>query len=190
MATRLVIIDNNDSFTYNLVQTVARYNCRAVVRSHYSFALAEAKDFDKIIFSPGPGTPDEYPIMAQILEQYEQSKSILGVCLGHQAIAMHYGASITNLAGVYHGQRRRIDILDTAEPLFAGLPSSTAVGLYHSWAVVPGKFPNDLRITSVSEDGIIMSLAHTRYDIRGVQFHPESIITDLGQQMLANWLKH
>ncbi len=188
MAIRLVIIDNNDSFTYNLVQTLARYNCRAIVRPHYSFAPEEAALFDKIIFSPGPGTPAEYPVMEQILSHYDQSKSILGVCLGHQAIALHYGARIHNLTDVYHGQRRHIDILDTADPLFAGLPATVPVGLYHSWAVAAEGFPGSLRITSVSENGIIMSLAHTRYDVRGVQFHPESVITDSGSRMLANWL--
>lgn len=187
---QLVLIDNNDSFTYNIVQTLARYGCRATVRAHSSFTIEEAAHYDKIIFSPGPGTPDEYPIMAALLEHYGSTKSILGVCLGHQAIAMYYGARLINLASVYHGQRRCIDILDSSDTLFSGIASGTPVGLYHSWAVAPESVPEHLRITSVSEDGIVMSIAHSQYDIRGVQFHPESIITDEGHRMLANWLAH
>lgn len=189
MPVRVLLIDNNDSFTYNVLQTAAHYRrCTVEVRMHDSMAAEDAAAYDKIILSPGPGTPDEYPIMAQVLSRFAATKSILGICLGHQAIALHYGGSLVNLAQVYHGQRRNIEILDADEPLFAGLPPTTPVGLYHSWAVTHDDIPDCLRITSVSENGVVMSLAHTRYDVRGVQFHPESIITDHGRRMLGNWL--
>lgn len=188
MISNVLLIDNYDSFTYNLVQVIQQNTpCTVQVVPHDQATIERVGQYEKIVFSPGPGTPEEYPILYRILAQYGASKSILGVCLGHQAIGQHYGGELMQLQNVYHGQRRAIAIRH-ADPLFAGLPTVTNVGLYHSWAVAHESFPTCLRITSVSEDGIIMSLAHRQLDVRGVQFHPESIITEHGAHLLKNWL--
>lgn len=188
MDVSVLIIDNNDSFTYNLVQVLGRHQCTVEVRAHDRMNADDAEAYDRIVFSPGPGIPDEYPIIKEVLRRYERSKRMLGVCLGHQAIGEYYGARLVNLDTVYHGQRKTVSVLPPADPLFEGLPATLPVGLYHSWAVAGDSIPDCLRATSVSEDGIIMSLAHCRYDIRGVQFHPESIMSDHGSRLLANWL--
>lgn len=188
MALSVLIIDNEDSFTYNLVQVLGRQECTIQVYTHNRIDAADAEAYDRIIFSPGPGLPDEYPIMKEILRRYERTKRILGVCLGHQAIGEYYGGRLINLENVYHGQRKAASVLSPADRLFANIPSTLPVGLYHSWAIDSDSFPDSLRITSLSEDGVIMSLAHRTYDIRGVQFHPESIMTDDGERLLANWL--
>lgn len=188
MALNVLIIDNEDSFTYNLVQVLGRQECTIHVCRHNRMDAEQVGAYDKIIFSPGPGLPDEYPIMKEVLRRYERTKSILGVCLGHQAIGEYYGGQLINLENVYHGQRKTAHVLSPADCLFANLPTAVPVGLYHSWAIASDSFPNDLRVTSVSEDGVIMSLAHRLYDVRGVQFHPESIMTDEGERLLANWL--
>lgn len=188
MALSVLIIDNEDSFTYNLVQVLGRQECTIQVCTHNQMEAADAATYDRIIFSPGPGLPDEYPIMKEILRRYERTKRILGVCLGHQAIGEYYGGRLINLENVYHGQRKTASVLSPVDRLFADIPTTLPVGLYHSWAIDSDGFPDSLRVTSLSEDGVIMSLAHRTYDIRGVQFHPESIMTDDGEQLLANWL--
>lgn len=188
MVPNVLLIDNYDSFTYNLVQVIQQntlYTVRVV--PHDQATIEHVGQYDKIVFSPGPGTPEEYPILHHILMEYGTTKSILGVCLGHQAIGQYYGGNLEQLQNVYHGQRRAI-ALQYTDPLFAGLPTTTHVGLYHSWAVAHAGFPTCLRITSVSEDGIIMSLAHCQFDVRGVQFHPESVMTEHGVHLLKNWL--
>jgi anthranilate synthase component 2 len=151
--------------------------------------LDEVAKFDKIIFSPGPDIPKQGDIMWQILDRYKNEKSVLGVCLGMQAIGMYFGAKLTNLQKVFHGVTRQIEILDTNELLYKNIESPFTGGLYHSWIVEESGFPQELKITSKSEYGIISSLRHLKYDISGVQFHPESVMTPMGERMIENWLK-
>jgi anthranilate synthase component 2 len=186
---RLLIVDNYDSFTYNLCQSMREAGCGdiTVIKNDQVDLLAVA-DFDKIVFSPGPGIPSEVPIMAAILDRYQQSKSILGVCLGHQAIGCFYGAQLINLSQPFHGISSALTIIDTDELIIRGLPSDSAVGRYHSWVIDEATLPHCLKVTSKSEDGCIMSVAHEQYDIRGVQFHPESYISASGVPLLKNWL--
>lgn len=183
---RVLLVDNNDSFTYNLVQMV-RETARAIctVVPHNKIRLEEVAAFDKIIFSPGPGLPDEFPAMFDILKEHSSTRAILGVCLGHQAIAQHYGGTLVNLPAPLHGSRQKLSITKQLG-LVAGLPEETYVGLYHSWAVqsVPASFD----VTSQTSDGLIMSMVHRELDIQGVQFHPESYMSSHGQQMIASWL--
>jgi anthranilate synthase component II len=183
---RVLLVDNNDSFTYNLVQIVreaSRAECTVV--PHNKIRLEEVAAFDKIIFSPGPGLPEEFPAMFDILRAYARSKSILGVCLGHQAIAQYFGGSLINLSSPLHGIRQKLNIISRAG-LLAGLSEYTYVGQYHSWAV--DKVPQEFEVTSLTPDGLIMSMIHRDLDIQGVQFHPESYMTSHGQKMIETWL--
>ena len=186
---KLLIIDNFDSFTYNLVQIVeqlviAEYS----VMTHDKVNLGEADRFDKILLTPGPGLPNEHPIMEKVIKRYSASKSILGVCLGHQAIGQAFGGDLFKQNTVSHGITKKVTFSDPEEYLFKGLPAEINVGLYHSWAVSNTNFPDELKITAVSEDGVIMALSHKHHDVKGVQFHPESIMTQLGKQIIHNWL--
>jgi anthranilate synthase component 2 len=186
---KLIIIDNFDSFTYNIVQIIEQLSSvKYSVVKHDQLNIDEVIQFDKILFTPGPGLPEEHPIMGKVIKQYSASKSILGICLGHQAIGQSFGGELTKQNIVSHGITKKIIITDPSEYLFQGLPIEMNVGLYHSWAVSPKNFPDELKITAVSEDGIIMALAHKHYDVRGVQFHPESIMTPFGKHILTNWL--
>jgi len=186
---KLLIIDNFDSFTYNLVQIVEELEIAEYsIVTHDRVNLSEVDRFDKILLTPGPGLPNEHPIMEQVIKRYSASKSILGVCLGHQAIGQAFGAELIKQSVVSHGIAKKIIITDPSEYLFQGLKGEIDVGLYHSWAVSPKNFPDVLKITAVSEDGIIMALAHKHYEVRGVQFHPESIMTPQGKDILKNWL--
>jgi len=144
--------------------------------------------FDKVIFSPGPGLPEEQPAMFEILRHYSLSKPILGICLGLQAIALFYGGELFNMPKVVHGQPRSLDILSPQHYLFKDIPQGMQAGLYHSWAVSEASLPSCLEITARSEDGIIMGLAHRQNDVCGLQFHPESVITSLGQRLMDNWI--
>ena len=185
----VLLIDNNDSFTYNLAESLR--SCSKV-----SFKIIKAgtvdtekiRSFDKILISPGPGIPEEHPIISAILEEYGKSKSIFGVCLGHQAIALHFGAQLINLDRVRHGEVTAVSILSAGNRLFSGVPDPFPAGLYHSWAVGRDNLPESLGITATSPDGIIMALEHRSLDIRGVQFHPESVMTPHGQRIIENWL--
>jgi anthranilate synthase component 2 len=186
---KLIIIDNFDSFTYNIVQIIEQLSSvKYSVVKHDQLNIDEVIQFDKILFTPGPGLPEEHPIMGKVIKQYSASKSILGICLGHQAIGQSFGGELTKQNVLSHGITKKIIITDPSEYLFQGLPPEMNVGLYHSWAVSPINFPDELKITAVSEDGIIMALAHKHYDVRGVQFHPESIMTPFGKHILTNWL--
>jgi len=186
---KLLIIDNFDSFTYNIVQIIEQLSSSEYsVVKHDQVRLDEVKLYDKILFTPGPGLPDEHPIMEKVIKEYSASKSILGICFGHQAIGQSFGAELTKQKMVSHGITKKIIIKDPSEYLFHGLPNEINVGLYHSWAVSQNNFPDELKITAASEDGIIMALTHKHYDVRGVQFHPESIMTAFGEQILRNWL--
>ena len=187
---QLLIIDNYDSFTFNLVQLVAESKlCNYKVVKNDKITLKQVDKYDKILISPGPGLPTETQNLMQIIDKYCTTKSILGVCLGHQAIAEFFGAKLYNLKQVYHGLKANITITTKNEYIFAGLPKNIKVGLYHSWAVSQELFPQSLSITAVSGDNIIMAISHKKYDVKGIQFHPESIMTDFGKQIIENFLR-
>lgn len=186
---KVLIIDNFDSFTFNLAQLIEK-----TVGTNYCIIKNDSKkidvhEFHKIIFSPGPGIPkEEAGLMQYILSNYQKTKSILGICLGHQAIAEFYGAKLINLTKVYHGIQSHIKLINKQESLFKNLPPIIKGGLYHSWGVCNSNFPECLKITTISADGIIMGVSHKIYDIKGLQFHPESIMTDYGEMIIRNWL--
>ena len=186
---RILVFDNYDSFTYNLVHAVKKLGYSNVeVYRNDQIALEEIDRYDKIILSPGPGVPSESGILLEVIRRYAPTKSILGVCLGEQAIAEAFGGTLFNLTEVYHGVTSMVDVLEE-DVLFNGLPKQLEVGRYHSWAVEKNSLPECLSITAVDEEGMIMALAHKTYDVRGVQFHPESVLTPDGEKMLKNWLE-
>jgi anthranilate synthase component II len=187
--TRILVFDNYDSFTYNLVHLVEKIgpNKVAVVRND-RIPLEAVKAYDKIILSPGPGVPGEAGLLLPLIKEYAASKSILGVCLGHQAIGEAFGGSLVNLSTVYHGVATPVRVLKGGG-LFEGVPETLDVGRYHSWVVSEEGFPADLEVTARDGKDYIMGLRHRRFDVQGVQFHPESVLTPLGEQILANWLK-
>ncbi|OWP86477.1 aminodeoxychorismate/anthranilate synthase component II [Flavobacterium covae] len=184
----IAVIDNYDSFTYNLVHYLEDLDCAVTVYRNDEFELAELEKFDKILLSPGPGIPDEAGLLKQVIEKYAPTKSILGVCLGQQAIGEVFGGQLTNLEKVYHGVATKVKLTNPDEVLFRDLPAEFEVGRYHSWVVANENFPAVLEVTSVDENGQIMSLKHKSYDVRGVQYHPESVLTPLGKKILENWV--
>ena len=187
---KILIIDNYDSFTYNLAQIIEESTlCDFTIKQIDKINTDEVDKYDKIMFSPGPGLPSENILMYEIIDRYKKSKSILGVCLGHQAIAEYFGGTLYNLKKVYHGIKQRIEIIDKDDYLFNNIPNEFYVGLYHSWTVLPDNFPDCLKLTAISSDNIIMALSHKIFDIKGIQFHPESIMTDYGKQLINNWIK-
>ncbi len=187
---KLLVFDNYDSFTYNIVQLLREAGADdiTVVRND-RIALEAVGRFDKIILSPGPGIPSEAGILLPLIREYAPSKSIFGVCLGEQAIGETFGASLKNLTDVYHGIASRIRIT-APDPLFAGVPTELNAGRYHSWIVSRDGLPDELQITAEDEAGQIMALAHRRYDVRGVQFHPESVLTPDGRKMIEKLVKN
>lgn len=185
---KIVVIDNYDSFTYNLVHYLEDLDCDVTVFRNDEFYIDELKPFDKILLSPGPGIPDEAGLLKEVIKTYAPSKSILGVCLGQQAIGEVFGGSLTNLEKVYHGVATKVSITVPDEALFNGLAKEIEVGRYHSWVVSKDGFPEVLEITSVDDNGEIMSLRHKTYDVRGVQYHPESVLTPEGKKILRNWV--
>jgi len=186
---RVLIIDNYDSFTYNLAQVVEQCGVSDFnIMKTDALDMKKAGDYPKILISPGPGLPKDYPNLFSLLDLYSSSKSILGVCLGHQAIAEFFGAKLFNLNEVYHGVTKKIQILKKDDYLFRNIPDAFEGGLYHSWAVSEQDFPQELVVTSKAEDGIIMSISHQILDVKGIQFHPESIMTDYGTAIIRNWL--
>ena len=188
MSKKILVIDNYDSFVYNLVHYLEDLDCEVVVKRNDRLSLTEVEGFEKILLSPGPGIPDEAGLLKEIIKTYAGSKSIFGVCLGQQAIGEVFGGSLTNLNEVYHGVATQVTLTVTDELLFQGLESNFEVGRYHSWVVSDQDLPDCLEVTSYDENGQIMSLRHKELDIRGVQFHPESVLTPNGKQMLANWV--
>ncbi|MCC8186449.1 MAG: aminodeoxychorismate/anthranilate synthase component II [Bacteroides sp.] len=184
----ILILDNYDSFTYNLYHLVRElgYNDIEVHRND-RIALEEVDRFDKIILSPGPGIPQEAGLLLPVIRRYASSKSMLGVCLGHQAIGEAFGAGLTNLTDVYHGIQSQIRII-RPDTLFEGLNSDIHVGRYHSWVIGRDHFPQELEITAESAEGQIMAVRHKTYDVHGIQFHPESVLTPLGKNILQNFL--
>lgn len=188
---KILVLDNYDSFTYNLVQYIERLLKKAVdVRRNDQVQLEELAAYDKILISPGPGIPDEAGISLDLIREYGAEKSILGVCLGHQAIAEAYGGSITNLSKVYHGVTGQMKLLLKDEYLFKGIPEEFDAGRYHSWVVEHDTLPAELEITVENDEGYIMALRHREHDVRGVQFHPESVLTEYGGMMIKNWLTY
>lgn len=186
--TKVLVIDNYDSFTYNLVHYLEDLNCDVTVVRNDKLTLDEVEPFDKIVLSPGPGIPDEAGLLKPIIQRYAPTKSILGVCLGQQAIGEVFGGSLVNLDEVYHGVATKVMICVDDEPLFEGMDKEIEVGRYHSW-VVNANLPDCLEATSIDVNGQIMSLRHKVYDVKGVQYHPESVLTPHGKQILKNWLQ-
>ncbi|MBO0938247.1 aminodeoxychorismate/anthranilate synthase component II [Fibrella sp. HMF5335] len=184
----ILVLDNYDSFTYNLVYILRELGHRPDVVRNDKMAVEEVAKYDKILLSPGPGIPDEAGILKPLIAEYSPTKSIMGVCLGHQAIGEVFGATLENLGDVLHGVAHKAYVLDSEERLFGDLPNTLTVGRYHSWSVVRKSMPAELLITAEDEQGRVMGLRHTRYDVRGVQFHPESILTEGGVQLMKNWV--
>jgi anthranilate synthase component 2 len=184
---KVLVIDNYDSFTYNLVHYLLDLDCDVTVLRNDKLELSEVEQFDKILLSPGPGIPDEAGLLKEIIATYAPTKSILGVCLGQQAIAEVFGGSIINLDTVYHGVATKVTLTDHEDPLFKGLDRSFEVGRYHSWVVDPA-LPEELIVTSIDPNGQVMSLMHKTYDVKGVQYHPESVLTPNGKKILKNWI--
>lgn len=191
---KILVFDNYDSFTYNLVHSIAHLTgIQPDVCKNNQIDLSEVKKYDKIVLSPGPGIPSEAGLLLPIIKEYAATKSMLGVCLGHQAIGEVFGAKLVNLAKVFHGVATPIQIEKLSDgstsSLYNGLTDVIEVGRYHSWVVSEQNLPACLQITAKDEKGFIMGLAHTTYDVEGVQFHPESILTPEGEKIIQNWLK-
>jgi anthranilate synthase component 2 len=186
---KIVIIDNYDSFTFNLVHYLEELDCEVTVLRNDEFELEELKSFDDIILSPGPGIPSESGLLNEVIVTYASSKKILGICLGQQAIGEVFGGSLLNLNKVYHGIATTISVVVDDEILFKNLPQQLEVGRYHSWVINPTDFPEDLEVTASAENGEIMAIRHKVYNVKGVQFHPESILTPHGKTILSNWIK-
>ena len=185
---KIVIIDNYDSFTYNLSHLVKELGAEVTVMRNDQFALPELEAYDKIILSPGPGIPSEAGLLLDVIKTYAGKKPILGVCLGHQAIGECFGAQLTNLSEVFHGVATEGTQFDN-DPIFAGLPQRITMGRYHSWVVSKDGLPSCLEITAESDEGQIMALRHKEYDIHGIQFHPESVLTPEGRKIIENFLR-
>jgi anthranilate synthase component 2 len=208
MSMKILIFDNYDSFTYNLVHLVEKITHTKVdVYRNDQIPLEKVQEYDKIILSPGPGIPEEAGLLLPLIKEYAATKSILGVCLGHQAIGEAFGGKLVNLSTVYHGVATAIHIANgapsvegnfplatsywpvaTSSSLFEGLPTTFDAGRYHSWILSDEKFPKDLEITARDDNNYIMALQHKKYDVKGVQFHPESVLTPVGEKILINWL--
>lgn len=185
---KTVIIDNYDSFTYNLAHLVKELGAEVDVLRNDKFELEELEKYDKIILSPGPGIPEEAGLLLEVIRTYAGRKPILGVCLGEQAIGQAFGGKLTNLSEVFHGIQTNVKIKNK-DYIFSGLPTEIPVGRYHSWVVDTDGFPEELVITAISSEGQIMALKHRKYDVHGIQFHPESVLTPDGKQIVGNWLK-
>jgi anthranilate synthase component 2 len=185
---KILLLDNYDSFTYNLLHILKELGADVDVKRNDKITLSEVEAYDKIVLSPGPGIPSEAGIMLDLIKTYGATKSILGVCLGEQGIGEAYGAKLENLSEVHHGISSIVKIT-AKDPLFDGLEDEIEVGRYHSWVVSKEDFPSCLEITAEDGKGEIMAIRHKEYDVRGIQFHPESILTPKGKTILSNWLK-
>lgn len=185
--TKVLVIDNYDSFTYNLVHYLEDLDCEVTVIRNDKLTLDEVDAYQKILLSPGPGIPDEAGLLKAIIKQYASTKSILGICLGQQAIGEVFGGTLINLKDVYHGVATSTEVIVEDEILFKNMDKNIEVGRYHSWVVHPD-LPEELEATSIDSNGQIMSLRHKIYDVRGVQYHPESVLTPNGKQILENWV--
>lgn len=188
---RLLIFDNYDSFTYNLSHLVEKLlRCKVDVFQNDQLTLDEIAGYDSILLSPGPGLPEEAGLLMPLIHTFAGRKKILGICLGHQAIGLAFGARLHNLAHVFHGVETPLQIVEKQNPLFLTVPEETSTGRYHSWVIDPLSLPEDLIITATDEEGSIMGIRHRHHNIQGLQFHPESIMTPMGETMIANWLFH
>lgn len=186
---KILVLDNYDSFTYNLIHYVKELTDAQVdVYRNDKISLDEVDGYDKILLSPGPGIPSEAGIMPELIKRYAATKSILGVCLGHQAIVEAFGGEIFNLDSVYHGVETEMIRTDSTEPFFEGVPEKFTAGRYHSWNAVKENMPGCLKVTSVDDQGMVMSVSHADYNVKGVQFHPESVLTKHGKTMIKNWV--
>lgn len=184
----VLVVDNYDSFTFNLTQMIEESGCVCEVVKNDLLLSGVPDRFDKILISPGPGVPSGTDSVCNLIRQFSGKKSILGICLGHQAIAEVFGAGLTQLTIVAHGVQKLIRITDNSNYLFAELPREIEGGLYHSWTVSQNRLPDCLRVTAVASDGTIMALSHREHDVQGIQFHPESIMTTHGRLIIHNWL--
>lgn len=194
--SKILLLDNYDSFTYNLVQLVEEFVGTSIdVQRNDEIDIEAVGAYDKIILSPGPGIPEEAGILLPLIKTYAATKSIFGVCLGHQAIGEVFGGKLINLSQVYHGIKSEIKLTSTVQPSayhndwFHDLPTSLQVGRYHSWVIDETTVPETLEVTAYDHSGMIMAIRHKMYDVQGVQFHPESVLTPMGKQMIENWLK-
>ncbi|MDX2285637.1 MAG: aminodeoxychorismate/anthranilate synthase component II [Bacteroidia bacterium] len=185
---RILVLDNYDSFTWNLVHILRELGCAPDVRRNDQLSLEDAAAFGRILLSPGPGIPSEAGLMPALIRRYAPEKPMLGVCLGHQGIGEAFGAELYNLADVYHGVGTPVRVTRPADPLFAGMPAQFMAGRYHSWAIRRGSVPDALEVLAEDEAGEIMAIRHRAYPVYGVQFHPESIITEHGKTLILNWL--
>lgn len=186
---KILVLDNYDSFTYNLVHIIRERKYDYEVHRNNKIALEEVKRFDKILLSPGPGIPDEAGIMKDLIKNYGPTKSILGICLGHQGIGEVYGASLFNIPKVLHGVTSIANVTDSNEKLFKGIPATFQVTHYHSWAIKADTIKMPLKITANNDEGLVMAVRHEKFDVCGVQFHPESIMTPEGPKIIENWLR-
>ncbi len=186
---KILVLDNYDSFTYNLVHIIRALGHRPEIFRNDKISLEDVGAYDKILLSPGPGIPDEAGIMKQVVEKYGPTKSILGICLGHQGIGEVYGAKLYNIPNVLHGVTSMANVIDKSEKIFDNVPESFQCTHYHSWAVVPETVNSNLKITATNKDGLVMGLRHKKYDVRGLQFHPESVMTLVGPKIIENWLR-
>ena len=188
---KILVLDNYDSFTYNLVHAIKELTDAQVdVYRNDEISLEDVNLYDKIVLSPGPGVPDEAGILKPLIAKYGVTKSIFGVCLGCQAIAEVYGGKLLNMNKVYHGVSTPVKITDTNDISFKGLPELIEAGRYHSWVVAADQIPSEIKVSSVDDEGNVMSLYHQQHDVRGVQFHPESVLTPRGKEIIANFLNH
>lgn len=188
---QILLIDNYDSFTYNLVHLMKSVSSSEIdiVRNN-KITLQNVNVYDKILISPGPGIPCEAGVIQEVIKQYAPTKSILGICLGHQAIAEVFGGKLSNMKKVFHGVATPINLSADRDEIFKGIPDSFLVGRYHSWQADRETFPTELKITAEDKEGSIMSLRHKEYDVKGLQFHPESILTEFGKEMMYNWINN
>lgn len=186
---KILVLDNYDSFTYNLVHIIRALGFPMDIHRNDKISVEDVKKYDKILLSPGPGIPDEAGIMKDVIKTYGPTKSILGVCLGHQGIGEVFGARLFNIPKVLHGVTSVTEVKDDCEYLFKNVPKTFQATHYHSWAIVPETINGDLKVTAVNDEGLVMAVSHRKYDVRGVQFHPESIMTPEGPRMIENWLK-
>ena len=188
---KIVIIDNYDSFTYNLAHLLKELGAQVDVKRNDQFKMSDLQAYDKIVLSPGPGIPEEAGLLLDVIKTYAGQKPILGVCLGEQAIGQVFGAKLTNLKQVFHGVQAPVFLLKANDSyLFNNLPDVINVGRYHSWVVDQDGFPESLVMTAVSNEGQIMALRHKDYDVQGIQFHPESVLTPEGRAIISNWQNH
>ncbi len=187
---KVLIVDNEDSFTFNIANALNKApDIQVSVKASTSLPLKTVAAYDKIILSPGPGKPDDFPFLYELLENYKDSKSILGICLGHQTLCTYFGGSLKRLKQVIHGQQHELRLLDKPGYLYEGLPPSMQVGLYHSWVVEASDLPSCLQPIAFSSRGLLMAVSHCTYDLHGVQFHPESFLSPQGEKLLHNFVK-